>query len=142
MRVVSELSIWVRVMVGDVAVDGYVRATTRFTLVLPVARSSSLTPFSLFAKIRGVERKLTIAWAFRAIRDMRRIAPRDRDRIIAKIEQYAEDPTSLTNQVITLTGGKYRRLRVGNHQVIFNIERDETSMMIILIVRHRREVYD
>ena len=65
---------------------------------------------------------------------------RDRELIIAKIEQYAAAPASLARQVIMLTGSQYRRLRVGNYRVIFNIEHDET--MIVLRVRHRREAYD
>ena len=73
---------------------------------------------------------------------MRRLATRDRERVISKIEQYAGDPASLDAQVISLTGGKYRRLRVGVLRVIFSIEADETNVMVVLRVRHRREAYD
>ena len=90
----------------------------------------------------GVAPGMTIEWGTRAIRDMRRLAARDRERIIAKIEQYAGDPASLARQVVTLTGGPYRRLRVGSHRVIFNVEHDPTTTMVILRVRHRREAYD
>ena len=85
---------------------------------------------------------MPIEWGTSAIRDMRRLDARDRERIIAKIEQYARDPASLARQVVALTGGKYRRLRVGNHRVIFSIEHSETTIMIVLRVRHRREAYD
>ena len=84
---------------------------------------------------------MTIEWRISAIRDMRRLAAQDRERIIAKIEQYAESPASVANQVTALTGGKYRRLRVGSHRVIFGVEHDETTTMIVLRVRHRREAY-
>ena len=77
---------------------------------------------------------LTIAWSLRAIRDVRLLAPRDRERIIAKIEQYAGHPESLANQVIALTGSKYRRLRVGDYRVIFDVERGEGREMLILRV--------
>ena len=90
----------------------------------------------------GVDPGLTIEWGTRAIRDMRRLAARDRERIIAKIEQYAGDPASLARQVVALTGGPYRRLRVGNHRVIFNVEQGNPTIMVILRVRHRREAYD
>ena len=90
----------------------------------------------------GVSQGMTIEWGTSAIRDMRRLDVRDRERIIAKIEQYARDPASLARQVVTLTGGKYRRLRVGNHRVIFNVEHGETTVMIVLRARHRREAYD
>ena len=93
-------------------------------------------------KLASVEHGLTIEWSTKAIRDIRRLAPRDRERIIAKIEQYTGDPGSLANQVITLTGGRYRRLRASDHRVIFNIESSETTTMVVLRVRHRREAYD
>ncbi len=72
---------------------------------------------------------------------MRRIAPPDRQRIIARIEQYAADPESLVNQVIMLANSRYRRLRVGDHRVIFDVERGAHAMSV-LRVRHRREAYD
>ncbi|MXZ24965.1 MAG: hypothetical protein F4Y80_08890 [Caldilineaceae bacterium SB0665_bin_21] len=41
--------------------------------------------------------------------------------------------------MITLTGGKYRRLRVGGHRIIFNVEHGESTTLAVLRVRHRRE---
>lgn len=85
---------------------------------------------------------MPIEWAIKAIRDMRRLTARNRERIIAKIEQYAKDPVSLTNQVMRLTGSEYRRMKVGRHRVIFRVEHDTVAVMIVLRVRHRRDVYD
>ena len=85
---------------------------------------------------------MNIEWATRAIRDMRPLSERDRQRIVAKIEQYASDPASLARQVAPLTGSDYRRLRVGNHRVIFGVEHGEPSVVVILRVRHRREAYE
>ena len=85
---------------------------------------------------------MTIVWSLKAIRDVRRLASRDRERVIAKIEQYAGSPESLANQVITLTGSKYRRLRVGSYRVVFSLERGEDTEMLILRIRHRREAYE
>ena len=84
---------------------------------------------------------MTIEWTPKAIMDMRRLAVQNRERVIAKVEQYAREPASLANQVITLTDGEYRRMRVGNYRVIFSIEYNETTVMVVLRVRHRREVY-
>ena len=89
-----------------------------------------------------VHQGLEIEWSIKAIRDMRRISHRHGERIIAKIEQYAADPTSLGNQVITLAGSRYMRLRVGDHRVIFAVERGEAATMVVLRIRHRREAYD
>lgn len=86
---------------------------------------------------------MTIEWTVKAIRDMCRLAARDRERVIAKIEQYAENSTSLARQVITLTGGNNRRLRVGNYRVIFKVEQHgDTTTMVVLRVQHRSKVYD
>ncbi len=101
-----------------------------------------LTHCSLFANIEGVYEGMQIEWGTRAIRDMRRLAARDRERIIGKVEQYAENPASLARQVTALTGSDYSRLRVGQHRVIFATEHGEPSTLIILRVRHRREAYD
>ena len=85
---------------------------------------------------------MKIEWAAKAVKDMRRLAARDCKRVVAKIEQYAGDPASLANQVITLTGSEYRRMRVGNYRVIFSIKNDKIAIMLVLRVRHRREAYD
>ena len=84
---------------------------------------------------------MQLEWGTRAIRDMRRLASRDREQIIAKVEQYAEDPTSLARQVTALTGSDYLRLRVGSYRVIFATQHGEVSTLIVLRVRHRREAY-
>ena len=101
-----------------------------------------MTACSLTEKIKGVYEGMQIEWGTRAIRDMRRLAARDRERIIAKIEQYAENPAFLARQVIALTGSPYRRLRVGQHRVIFSTQHGEPSTLIVLRIRHRREAYD
>ena len=85
---------------------------------------------------------MQIEWGTQAIRDMRRLATRDRERIIAKIEQYAENPASLARQVTALTGSDYQRLRVGHYRVIFATQFGEPSALVVLRVRHRREAYD
>ncbi len=85
---------------------------------------------------------LQIEWGTKAVKDMRRLAVRDREKIIAKIEEYAKDPASLANQVIMLTDSEYRRMKVGRYRVIFRIERGKIAVMVILRVRHRREAYD
>ena len=85
---------------------------------------------------------MTIEWGNKAIRDMRRLPARERERIIARIEQYAANPASLARQVVALTGGPYRRLRVGDYRVIFDVEQGHPANMVVLRVRHRREAYD
>ena len=90
----------------------------------------------------SVKRGFVIEWSARSIKDMRRLTARDRDQVISKIEQFASDPGSLANQVITLAGSDYRRLRVGSKRVIFDIRREDLSVILVMRVRHRREAYD
>ena len=85
---------------------------------------------------------MLIEWSVRSIKDMLRLSPRNRELVIDKIEQYAEDPESLANQVISLVNSQYLRLRVGNYRVIFSIENGAVAILLILRVRHRREAYD
>ena len=85
---------------------------------------------------------LRIEWTTKAVRDMRRLAGAERRRIVAKVEQYAGDPTSLANKVIQLAGGTNRRLRVGDYRVLFTIEHGPTVVMVVMRVRHRRAAYD
>jgi mRNA interferase RelE/StbE len=58
-------------------------------------------------------------------------------RIIGKIEEYAEDPDSLANMVITMSTG-HRRLRVGDFRVIF---REGPSEIEILDIGPRGGIY-
>ena len=73
---------------------------------------------------------------------MRRLARSERRRIVAKVERYPEDQTSLANKVIQLAGGPYRRLRVGDYRVLFTMERGTAVVMVVVRVRHRRGAYD
>jgi mRNA interferase RelE/StbE len=59
-------------------------------------------------------------------------------RIVGKIEEYAKDPNSLANMVITMSTG-HRRLRVGDFRVIF---RENTAQMEILDIGPRGGIYD
>jgi mRNA interferase RelE/StbE len=51
-------------------------------------------------------------------------------RIIDKIEDYAKDPESLANMVITMSTG-HRRLRVGDFRVVFRENADELEILDI-----------
>lgn len=61
-----------------------------------------------------------------------------RVRIIAKIEQYADNPQSLANQVKQLTGRDYLRLRVGDYRVIFT---EDLQVVAVIAVSHRKDIY-
>jgi mRNA interferase RelE/StbE len=72
--------------------------------------------------------------AARALRRHRNVA----DRIVAKIEDYAKDPNSLANMVITMSTG-HQRLRVGDFRVIF---RENAVELEILDIGPRGGIYN
>lgn len=88
-----------------------------------------------------MERPLQIEWKSQATRDLRRLAPAARVRVIEKVEQYAANPASLRNQVTRVVGSDYLRLRVGRYRVLFIRGGGVVAIMLILRVRHRREAY-
>jgi mRNA interferase RelE/StbE len=61
------------------------------------------------------------------------------DLVRAKIQQYADDPTSLSNNVIQLQGRDGFRLRVGNWRVIFQ---DDGTVVAILEIGPRGSIYE
>lgn len=62
----------------------------------------------------------TISYTKKALKFLEEITQTDAKRIIEKIEQYAQDPSSLKNQLKKLTGVPSYRLRVGDYRVVFN----------------------
>ena len=70
--------------------------------------------------------------------ELKRLDRPDRNRIVAAIDRLAETP----HLGAALKGGLrgLRRLRVGDHRVVYEVRDDE---LIVLVVRiaHRRDVY-
>ena len=61
-------------------------------------------------------------------------------RIRGKVQQYAEDPDSLFNNVKALKGGDgLKRLRVGDWRVIFT---EDLVVVMVIRVAARGSVYD
>jgi len=60
-------------------------------------------------------------------------------RIIAKIEQYAEEPELQANNVTALKGREGIRLRVGDWRVIMN---DDGDVLAVLEIGPRGSVYE
>jgi mRNA interferase RelE/StbE len=72
-----------------------------------------------------------ITFTKQATRTLRNIPRNVAARIVAKIEQYAENPESLANVVIKLQGRDGYRLRVGDWRVIF--DEDGTVLAVLAI---------
>lgn len=60
-------------------------------------------------------------------------------RIIAKIEQYAQEPETQANNVAALKGREGIRLRVGDWRVIMN---DDGVVLAVLEIGPRGSVYE
>jgi mRNA interferase RelE/StbE len=82
-----------------------------------------------------VKRVIVLPLAAKALRKHRA----DAERILAKIEAYAVDPTGLANRVKALQGSTALRLRVGEYRVVF----EETEAEIIVTkIGPRGSIYD
>lgn len=80
-----------------------------------------------------------ISYTRGALKALRRMPADMAQRIIAKIEQYAEEPDSLSNNVKALKGREGIRLRVGDWRVIMN---DEGVVLAVLEIGPRGSVYE
>lgn len=67
-----------------------------------------------------------------------RMPSNDAQRIRSKIDQYARDPASLANNVITMKGEPFVRLRVGEWRVIMD---DQGGVLDVLKIGPRGSIY-
>ena len=80
-----------------------------------------------------------ISYTRQALKALRKMPADMAERIITKIEQYAEEPDSLSNNVKALKGREGIRLRVGDWRVIMN---DEGVVLAVLEIGPRGSVYE
>lgn len=80
-----------------------------------------------------------VGYSETADRQMRKLPHQVAQRIDEKMHQYAADPASLANNVITMQGGSgLLRLRVGDWRVIFT---DDGTVVTVTKVGPRGGVY-
>ena len=79
-----------------------------------------------------------IAYTKDALRALRRMPANTAERIRAKIEVYAADPTSQANNVKSLQGRPGIRLRVGDWRVIM----EDGVVLAVLEIGPRGGIYD
>jgi mRNA interferase RelE/StbE len=80
-----------------------------------------------------------ISYTRQALKALRRMPADTAQRIVAKIEQYAEQPESQANNVKALKGREGIRLRVGDWRVVMN---DEGVVLAVLEIGPRGSVYE
>lgn len=80
-----------------------------------------------------------ITYTRSALKVLRRMPANVSRLIVAKIDQYAADPTSLANNVTELKGRTGLRLRVSNWRIIMN---DDGEVLAVLEVGPRGSIYE
>ena len=73
-----------------------------------------------------------------ALRELERVPKRVRARLVAKIKALAETPRPVGCQ--KLAGSDAYRLRQSDYRVVYTID-DETRVIRVMKIGHRREVY-
>jgi mRNA interferase RelE/StbE len=80
-----------------------------------------------------------ISYTRQALKALRRMPADTAQRIIAKIEQYAQEPETQANNVTALKGREGIRLRVGDWRVVMN---DDGVVLAVLEIGPRGSVYE
>ena len=88
--------------------------------------------------MHGVNSAWRIKWESRAIKEAARLSKQERERLVTAADELLENPDK--GQTLKGPWAGLRGLRVGNYRVIY-ILRHEKSVIGILRVGHRREVY-
>ncbi|MXX05959.1 MAG: type II toxin-antitoxin system RelE/ParE family toxin [Gammaproteobacteria bacterium] len=73
-----------------------------------------------------------------AAKELKRVAGNERTRIVNAIDRLAENPYLGSALKGDLKG--LRRLRIGDHRVLYEV-RDDELIVLIIRVAHRRNVY-
>jgi len=86
-----------------------------------------------------------VAYAVRilddALEQLAKVTLRDRRAIMARIGRLAADPYGPGTGALRRDLGGYRKLRVGDYRVVYEVRSDEL-VVIVVTVGHRRHVYE
>ena len=73
-----------------------------------------------------------------ALKELEAIPPKDRRRIVTRIEGLSADPRPHACE--KLSGSEQYRVRQGDYRVIYCVD-DEARTVVIVKIGHRRDVY-
>lgn len=73
-----------------------------------------------------------------AAKELGQVPPKDRRRIVARIQDLAQDPRPPGAE--KLSGQERYRIRQGDYRILYEIEDDILRIMVVR-VGHRRDVY-
>jgi mRNA interferase RelE/StbE len=80
-----------------------------------------------------------ILWKQSSEKDLKKIGPDYRDRIINAIAKLSKEPIP-HNSCKLKTTENYYRIRVGRYRIIYYIDGDKNNILIYYI-RHRKDAY-
>ena len=80
-----------------------------------------------------------ITYSKSALKVLRRLPANEAARITTKVSQYAQDPSSLGNNVKALKGSPYIRLRIGDWRVVMD---DRGHVLAVIALGARGSIYD
>ena len=80
----------------------------------------------------------SISWERRAVKELRKLSPQDRRRVVTAVERLRDRP--LAGEQLSGEWKGFRRLRVGASRVIYGYD---GARLLVLVVRvgHGRSVY-
>ena len=73
-----------------------------------------------------------------AAKELAQVPPKDRGRIVARIQALADDPRPVGAE--KLSGQERYRVRQGNYRILYEIE-DQILRIMVVKIGHRRDVY-
>lgn len=73
-----------------------------------------------------------------AAKELAQVPPKDRGRIVARIQALAEDPRPVGAE--KLSGQERYRVRQGDYRILYEIE-DQVLRIMVVKIGHRRDVY-
>jgi mRNA interferase RelE/StbE len=80
-----------------------------------------------------------VSYSRSALKALRRMPKSAAVLVLGKIRQYADDPSSLANNVVKLQGRDGLRLRVGDWRIIFE---EDGTVLAILEIGPRGSIYE
>ena len=81
----------------------------------------------------------SIQWRTSTKKDLRKLPPREVERVLAEVESLAEEPFPHGSEKLAGTEHTHR-IRVGDYRVIYEVFA-ESRIVEVQRVRHRKDVY-
>lgn len=84
---------------------------------------------------------MIVSYQKSALKALRRIDTKTAEKLMDKIDAYAADPSGEHSWAKALSGDEGVRIRQGGYRAVCRIEGDEATVLAVIRIGHRREVY-